>query len=86
MLALAGRGELASCNLAKSEFQAGVIDPERVRQHVEQGPPAFAPSDAGLMQMIGMLLAERVLRDARVLAEGAGGGLETRYLAGLERR
>jgi hypothetical protein len=32
-----------------------------------------------------MLLAKRVLRGARVLAEGAGGGLETRYLAGIER-
>lgn len=60
------------------------VDPERVRRYVEQGPPAFAPGHAGMLQMIGVLLAERVATAGTVLVVGAGGGLETRYLAEVE--
>ncbi len=59
------------------------VDLERVRRYVEVGPPAFAPGHAGLLQMTGVLLAERVPDDGSVLVVGAGGGLETRYLAGI---
>ena len=37
-----------------------------------------------LLQMIGVLLAETVPHDGQLLIVGAGGGLETRYLAGIE--
>ena len=56
--------------------------PERVARYVEQGPPAFAPGHAGMLQMTGVLLAERMPRDGQVLVIGAGGGLEIRWLAG----
>jgi tRNA (cmo5U34)-methyltransferase len=55
---------------------------ERVRRYVTDGPPAFTPGHAGLLQMIGVLLAERVPQEGNLLIVGAGGGLETRYLAG----
>ncbi len=55
---------------------------ELVRRYVTDGPPAFTPGHAGLLQMIGVLLAERLPQDGNVLIVGAGGGLETRYLAG----
>ena len=63
---------------------ANFADPERVRQYVDKGPPAFTPGHAGLMQMIGVLLAEKVPPEGTILVIGAGGGLETRYLAGIE--
>ena len=59
-------------------------DPERVRRYVKQGPPAFTPGHAGLLQMIGVLLSEHVPHDGELLVIGAGGGLETRYLAAIE--
>lgn len=37
-----------------------------------------------MLQMIAVLLAESVPADGRLLVVGAGGGLETRYLAGAE--
>ncbi len=55
---------------------------ERVRRYITDGPPAFTPGHAGLLQMIGVLLAERVPQEGNLLIVGAGGGLETRYLAG----
>lgn len=51
---------------------------------MEKGPPAFTPGHASLMQMIGVLLGETMPEDGTVLVVGAGGGLETRYLAGIE--
>jgi tRNA (cmo5U34)-methyltransferase len=57
---------------------------ERFRQYAEKGPPAFTPGHAGLMQMIVILVAERMPSDGTVLVIGAGGGLETRYLAAVE--
>lgn len=67
-----------------SELNRNFIDPERVRRYTEQGPPAFTPGHGGMLQMIGVLLAETVPDDGRLLIVGAGGGLETRYLAGVE--
>ena len=62
------------------------VDPERVRQYLHNGPLAFTPGHAGLMQMIGVLLGETMPTDGTVLVIGAGGGLETRYLASVEPR
>ena len=67
-----------------SELTRNFVDPERVKQYTEQGPPAFAPGHAGMLQMVGVLLAESVPDDGQLLIVGAGGGLETRYLAGVE--
>ena len=67
-----------------TDLNASFVDPERVRQYIEKGPPAFAPGHAGLMQMIGVLLGETMPADGSVLVIGAGGGLETRYLAAVE--
>lgn len=64
--------------------QANFVDPEFVRRYTEQGPPAFTPGHAGLLQMIGVLLGEQMPDDGELLVVGAGGGLETRYLAGIE--
>ena len=55
---------------------------EWTKRYVKDGPPAFTPGHAGLLQMVGVLLAERTPHDGTVLIVGAGGGLETRYLAG----
>ena len=65
-------------------LNANFIDPERVKRYTELGPPAFAPGHGGILQMVGVLLAERVSGDGQVLVVGAGGGLETCYLAGIE--
>ena len=67
-----------------NDLTANFTDPDRVRRYVEQGPAAFAPGHAGMLQMIGVLLAERVREAGQLLIVGAGGGLETRYLAGVE--
>ena len=67
-----------------SELTSNFVDPERVRQYTEQGPPAFAPGHAGMLQMVGVLLAENMPDDGQLLVVGAGSGLETRYLAGVE--
>ena len=67
-----------------SDLNANFIDPERVRQYAKKGPPAFTPGHAGLMQMTGVLLAERMPAQGTLLVIGAGGGLETRYLAGIK--
>ena len=37
-----------------------------------------------MLQMIGVLLGESMPQDGRLLVVGAGGGLETKYLAGVE--
>lgn len=67
-----------------SELNANFAEPDRVKQYTEKGPPAFAPGHAGMLQMIGVLLAETMPEDGQLLVVGAGGGLETRYLAGVE--
>ena len=64
-------------------FDRYFADPEFVSRYVEQGPPAFMPGHAGVLQMAGVLLAETVPADGQVLVVGAGGGLDTRALARL---
>lgn len=64
-----------------SVFKPHFADPAFVDRYLRQGPPAFSPGHAGLMQMTGVLLAERAPDDATVLVVGAGGGLETREMA-----
>ncbi len=66
-----------------NNIQANFVDPARVKRYTEQGPPAFAPGHAGMLQMTGVLLEECVPEQGTVLVVGAGGGLETRYLAGI---
>ena len=56
-------------------------DPEFVARYVEKGPAAFMPGQPGVLQMAGVLLAERVPDAGHVLVVGAGGGLDTRALA-----
>lgn len=56
-------------------------DPDFVSRYVEKGPAAFMPGHAGVLQMTGVLLAERAPADGRILIVGAGGGLDTRALA-----
>lgn len=69
-----------------SELHVNFVEPERVQRYIEQGPPAFTPGHSGMLQMIGVLLGERMPNDGQLLVIGAGGGLETRYLAGVEPR
>lgn len=64
-----------------SGFQQHFADPEFVARYVELGPSAFMPGHAGVLQMAGLLLAERTPADGHVLVVGAGGGLDTRALA-----
>lgn len=66
------------------DFQANFVDPAKVEAYVTYGPPAFTPGYAGLLQMIGVLLGETMPENGEVLVIGAGGGLETRYLAEVE--
>lgn len=56
-------------------------DPDFVAKYVQKGPPAFTPGHSGLLQMTGVLLAERAPEDGHILIVGAGGGLDTRALA-----
>jgi tRNA (cmo5U34)-methyltransferase len=65
-----------------NRMHANFSDTSRVARYIEQGPPAFAPGYFGMLQMAGVLLAERVPAEGRILVVGAGGGLEIRYLAG----
>ena len=60
------------------------VDPAKVEAYLTQGPPAFAPGHGGMLQMMGVLLEERVGTNGTVLVVGAGGGLEVRYLAGIK--
>lgn len=64
-------------------LSANFVDPARVKRYLEFGPPAFAPGHAGMLQMIGVLLDERMPENGTILVVGAGGGLEIRYLAGI---
>ncbi len=56
-------------------------DPDFVAKYVDKGPRAFMPGQPGVLQMAGILLAERVPDDGHVLVVGAGGGLDTQALA-----
>ena len=55
-------------------------DPEAVARYAE-GPVRQVPGFLGLLQMAGILLAERTPDDAHVLVLGAGGGLELKAFA-----
>lgn len=55
-------------------------DPDVVAKYTE-GPPRFVPGYSALHRMTGIMLAEKVPADARVLVLGAGGGLEIKALA-----
>lgn len=67
-----------------SGFERYFADPEFVARYVEQGPAAFMPGHAGVLQMAGVLLAEAAPANGAVLVVGAGGGLDTRALAQME--
>ncbi len=67
-----------------SEMDRNFSDLERVRLYAEQGPPAFTPGHAGMLQMAAVLLREIMPADGQILVVGAGGGLETRYFASIE--
>ena len=67
-----------------SDWNANFVDPDRVKHYIEQGPPAFAPGHGGMLQMTGVLLAESMPAEGQLLVVGAGGGLATKYLAGIE--
>lgn len=56
-------------------------DPDFVAKYVEKGPAAFMPGQPGVLQMTGVLLAEKAPADGHILIVGAGGGLDTRALA-----
>lgn len=62
------------------QFLRGFSDPAAVARYTE-GPPRFVPGLEALHRMTGILLAERVGADARILVLGAGGGLEMRAMA-----
>lgn len=55
-------------------------DPAVVARYVD-GPPRFVPGLADLHRMAAILLAEHAPATARVLALGAGGGMELKALA-----
>jgi tRNA (cmo5U34)-methyltransferase len=63
-----------------TDFVAAFSDPEAAARYAD-GPPRFVPGFEALHRMTGILLAEHVPADARVLVLGAGGGLELRALA-----
>jgi tRNA (cmo5U34)-methyltransferase len=52
-----------------------------ISHHYLSGPPRQVPGLDGLHKMTGMLLAEMVPADGRVLVLGAGGGMELKALA-----
>jgi tRNA (cmo5U34)-methyltransferase len=55
-------------------------DPHAVAAYPDK-PPRMVPGYHAIHTMAGVLIAERVSADARVLVLGAGGGLETKALA-----
>lgn len=61
-------------------FLAGFANPEAVANYTE-GPRRFVPGIDALHRMTGLLLAERLPTEAKVLVLGAGGGLELKALA-----
>lgn len=62
------------------DFLEGFEDPEKVA-HYSDGARRFVPGLEVVHRMTGLLLAERVPDNGRVLVLGAGGGLELKALA-----
>lgn len=60
-------------------------DPDVVARYAD-GPPRLVPGFADLHRMTAILLAERAPERARILAVGAGGGLELKALADFNAR
>ncbi len=67
-------------NVSKQQVLAAFSDPQSVARYAEN-PPRMVPGFADLLRMTTLLLAERVLDDARVLVLGAGGGLDLKAFA-----
>ncbi|AHE51995.1 class I SAM-dependent methyltransferase [Sphingomonas sanxanigenens] len=65
---------------AQEPFLKNFSDPDAVARY-EDGPRRFVPGLEALHRMTGLLLAERMPADARVLVLGAGGGQELRAMA-----
>ena len=63
-----------------SDLTAKFGDPEKVSKYTKQGPPAFAPGHAGMLQMAAILIAEVAPSGGNILVVGAGGGLEIAIL------
>jgi len=61
-------------------FLKPFTDPAAVARYTE-GPRRFVPGLDALHRMTGLLLAEQVPEDARILVLGAGGGLELKAMA-----
>lgn len=61
-------------------FLDAFADPQAIACYAD-GPRRFVPGFEALHRMTGLLLAERMPADARVLVLGAGGGLELKALA-----
>src|SRR5690606_598071 len=72
-------GTVRGGGMTKSHFNFD--DPAFVANYVQKGPPAFVPGHSGLLQLAGILLAERAPADGHILVVGAGGGLDTRAFA-----
>ncbi|AND92843.1 MULTISPECIES: class I SAM-dependent methyltransferase [Bradyrhizobium] len=68
-----------------TDIQAMFSDPHAVAKYTE-GPPRFVPGYNSMLSMAAILLAERAREDARILALGAGGGLELRAFAQAQPR
>lgn len=62
------------------DFMKGFQDREKVAQYSD-GPRRFVPGLEAVHRMTGLLLAERMPDNARILVLGAGGGLELKALA-----
>lgn len=65
---------------SNNQFLNSFRNPEAVA-HYAEGPRRYVPGLADLHRMTGILLAEQVPEDARVLVLGAGGGLELKALS-----
>lgn len=67
-----------------SDMDGHFVEPSKVKAYLEKGPPAFTPGHAGMLQMAGVLLEERIGAHGTILVVGAGGGLELLSLAGVQ--
>ncbi|MGY0570047.1 class I SAM-dependent methyltransferase [Bradyrhizobium sp. RDM12] len=68
-----------------TDFQNAFSDPQMVAKYTE-GPPRFVPGYNSMLSMAAILLAEHARKDARILALGAGGGLELKAFAQAQPR